>query len=722
MRRRAFAAGLRAGAIPVLLALLACVPGRRVYALHEALHGRPWGQLLAASLLGDLLYVGPLLVLVIGVPASFVGRARAARWVAAGAGASAVILAWMFSVAAIESRLERGLYPTYLETRVALASRSFALGQLPTLGLDRYRIASLVALALAGSLLVLFVRRAPLTFATSTGVLGFWAGALGLLLVAGAAVRCGALLFPRTGGYLETRSPLETIAIGVLPFRDRAALAGGMRELLASQSYGDAELAEGLHILGYPPEGAAALRAFERDAPCEGPHPLARPLDRPRGETPLLDALEDVSAGLFDRRAADAPPVIVWHVAMESFRADDLHALNPLAPAGLTPRASALHDDPSAIAFAHAFQGGFRTAQNLSSLTCGVGSLPFDIALARDLGHVPLRCLPDVLADGGFDTRAFYASDLAYDAMQEFFRYHGVTTREAADLPADLPRGSWHGVSDRALYAAALADAVARAHDAPERAQYNFVLTMSGHSPFVAPADLPPAVAARAAEACAKSPVARPDDCARLTVIAYADHAIGELLDAIARSPVASRSLVVLSADHATSEIGLWPGSAEAKGRAHVPFVLLVPEALVATAARPADLRARLAAGHEAARATPVSLADAPSLVTALLARSPQLRGIPAPWRFQTYGGQATSPSFAFAARPAARLWGTDSAAFVFWADGAGEVETFASKNRMFDDSDALTLNPSLRGPAAVLSSFTKGYLRRCESRARLRR
>jgi len=106
----------------------------------------------------------------------------------------------------------------------------------------------------------------------------------------------------------------------------------------------------------------------------------------------------------------------------------------------------------------------------------------------------------------------------------------------------------------------------------------------------------------------------------------------------------------------------------------------------------------------------------------ALLSSSKELRSIPTAWRFHTMGGQATSPHFAFAARPAARIWGTDSAAFVFSADAGGNVSTYENKNRPFSDVGELdAMNPSLRGPAAFLSSFVRGYLTRCESHVRLR-
>ena len=116
------------------------------------------------------------------------------------------------------------------------------------------------------------------------------------------------------------------------------------------------------------------------------------------------------------------------------------------------------------------------------------------------------------------------------------------------------------------------------------------------------------------------------------------------------------------------------------------------------------------------------SLSDSPTLVTALLSSTKELRSIPLPWRFHTFGGQATSPHFAFAARPGVRIWGTDSAAFVFSADADGTVNAYENKNRSFSDVAELdAMNPILRGPAAFLSSFSKGYLRRCEGSVRLR-
>lgn len=723
---------MKLGWIPIALVMLAHLPGRHVFADNEAMHGRPGWQFLWAGLSGDLLYVGPPVLLAFIIPLA-VGavlerrrqkRGEAASVVPAAVGffttalASALLVsAWMFSVGAIESKLERGLYPTYLETKVALGSSSFVIGSLPTLLLDRYRYTSAFVLLLSAALLFFHGRRARRDLRSMPGVAGFAISGLLLFGVDCEVVRLGRVVFPRTGSYAETRSPLETVALGRFPFPNHTPITDGMRLVFSSHEYPRDQKRAGLRALGYPQESVDRLIAFEGNEPCSSPHPLARPLERTRGSQAdaLLDDLDALSSALF---AGRDEPVVVWQIAMESFRGDDIHALHPEAPAELTPVMSRLYADRGhVLGFRGAFQGGFRTAQGLSSLHCGIGSLPFNIATARDMGHFPLRCLPDVLSDGGFETRAFYASDMAYDSMLEFFRYHGVEETQAADMPPGLPTGSWRGVSDRALYAQALAHA-----SSSTRSMYEFVLTLSGHSPFSIPTDMPPEVAERTAQACRKSVFAREDDCSRLAVISYADHALGEFLDKLDRSPLARRSVVIVSADHATSEMFLWPGSAEQKVRAHVPYLMIVPEALRAAASRPEVAGPLLERLHDRAGTQVVSLMDSPTLVTALLSSTRELRSIPEPWRFHTYGGQATSPHFTFDARPGAQVWGTDSAAFVFSADADASVTAYENKNRTFSGASELeSINPSLRGPAAFLASFAKGYLGRCETQARLR-
>jgi phosphoglycerol transferase MdoB-like AlkP superfamily enzyme len=725
--RSAVFAGGRHAWIPITLVLLAHFPGRHVYAANEATHGRPFWQFLCAGLLGDLLYVGPPVLVAFVLPlacgailARRTPRAQRVGVFAALALSTPILVsAWMFSVAAIESKIERGLYPTYLETKTALESTSFVFGQLPALGLDRYRLANLAVATLSVGLLARFRVEARRTLKPALSVLGFALTGTLILAFAALAVARGKWLFPKTGSYLETRSPLEIVALGRFPFPNHTPVTDGMRQVFGARTFPPEDVSAGVRELGFAKESTTRLLAFEHGASCEALHPLARPLDRAANPeapaTALLGDLEGLSRALFDGRDE---PLVVFQVAMESFRADDVRAFHAEAPPELTPNITRIvADSTRSVPFYRAFQGGFRTAQALSSLMCGIGSLPFNIAIARDLGHFPLRCLPDVLRDAGFDTHTFYGADIAYDSMLEFLRYHDVDVTHATDMPEGLPVGSWHGVSDRALYTQALEHA-----SAARRPLYSFILTLSGHSPFLRPTDMREEVSERAAAACTKSVAAASDDCRRLAVIAYADDALGEFLEALERSSVAGRSVVIFSADHATSEMHLWPGTTEAKGRAHVPYVIYLPQKLINAATHPDDVLPLLARLRVHAETLPISLMDSPTLVTALLSATPAVRTIPEPWRFHTFGGQTTSPDFGFDARPRARVWGTDSAAFVFSVDPDGSVIAYENKNRAFSGPDELDqLNPSLRGPAAFLSTFVKGYMSRCETHAQLR-
>ncbi len=731
--------GIKLGWIPIALVLLAHVPGRAVYASNAAIHGRPAWQFFCAGVLADLGYVGPpvlvafVLPLVIGaVLARWRPSAIATATIATTALAVTLLVpAWLFSVGAIESKIARGLYPTYLETRVNLASSSFVTGSLPTLLLERYWKTSAVVIVLSAVLLYFHARRARRDLQSAPRIVGFALVGLMLLGCGGRLVRHSREVFPRTGGSDETHSPIETVALGGYPFADHTPLSDGMRQMFSDRDYAPAEKRAGLRVLGYPPSSFERLVAFERDEPCTSPHPLARPLDREparddatdaSGRPHVLDELEALSSALFAEREE---PIVVWQVTMESFRADDMHALQALAPPELTPTMTRLYGPGGrerTIAFRHAFQAGVRTAQNLSALHCGLGTMPFNIAIARDLGHFPLRCLPDVLADAGFDTHAFYASDLAYDNMHEFFRYHGVDATQASDMPPGLPIGSWHGVSDRALFDQALAHAEEVAARGVARSQFEYVLTLSGHTPFTRPTDMPPEVLARTKEACAKSPSAREDDCSRLGVIAYSDYALGELLDKIERSKLGKRSIVIISADHSTSEMFVWPGSSVDRGLGLVPYVIYVPKALAASSAHPAKVDDAVGRLHDRAAHEVMSLSDSPTMVTSLLKSTRELRSIPAPWRFHTFGGQMTSPHFGFDANPNARIWGTNAGAMVFVVDAEGTATQYEPMSRGFSALSQLdNINPHLRAPAAFLASFTKGYLKRCESAVKLR-
>lgn len=716
----------------MVLVLLAHVPGRRAFAANEAAHGRPgFLQLFTAGVLADLIYAGPPLLLV------FVTWLAAEQWLVRrkageksrrvvsrmGLALVGLLLAsvWMFAIGAIEARLRRGLYPTYSELEQSLSSSAFAVGMLPTLLMGRYWKASAVTLALTVGVLLYFWRRTRAAVVDTPGIIGFVLGALVPYLVACELVNLDRVFFPLTGGEGETRSPISIALAGKLPWTKRTDVAIGFRERFAARIYSREETRSGLSQLGYPAANVDALIALEHEKACRAPHPLRRPLDRTLLTTgrsdgdELLDDAEALSRALFEGRQE---PITVWQIVLESFRADDVNALNDKAPPELTPVMNRLYRErDKTIPFARAFQGGLRTAQALTSVLCGVGTFPFVISVGRDLGHFPLRCLPDVLADGGFEGHVYYSSDLSFDNMLELFRYHGMKSTQAADMPRGLPTGTWNAVSDRALYDQALRGA------SPDRSEFQLVLTLSGHSPFKRPTDMPPEASAAADSACKKmiGAAVDGDDCDRAAVVAYADYALGELLDNLEKSPVAKRSIVVISGDHSTNETFVWGTDAETRARAQVPYVVYLPKALRESAPQAEQIGPLLDRLGDRARLV-WSLTDSPTLVTSLVSATPQMRRIPAEWRYHTLGGQATSHDFAIDGMPEARAWGTDADALVFTVTAEGVVSDSGKKNESFSEpSQFESMNPLLRGPAAFLSTFTKGFVAHCEPSTKLR-
>ena len=69
-----------------------------------------------------------------------------------------------------------------------------------------------------------------------------------------------------------------------------------------------------------------------------------------------------------------------------------------------------------------------------------------------------------------------------------------------------------------------------------------------------------------------------PEDRRRLlTTKAYTDHALAAFVRGIERTPEASRSIFVVSADHATADQPLWGGETDEQCNGQGPIVHLFP-------------------------------------------------------------------------------------------------------------------------------------------------
>lgn len=708
--------GTKLVALAAALSLATALPSRWVLSAEQAVGSTKARALyLAGGLLCDLAVTGPVFVVCVGLAAlvacnthPFSPELEPARSRRTNGPLAAVslllgtlfVVVWLSQNGAMEFRLDRGIFPGPLDAREGLGHGDFVRAELPVLLGGRYLFANLGALASAALSVralhrtftsirghVLSARRLALTFAL-VGIVAFSALGFGARQ---AHALCTSL---HNGGALV--SPTSAFVSGMFGRGTYDGSPAEVRKLVLAYAERD-HLAEGARAYGFSADVAPRLE----DHDCTR-HPLARKLDAPSG--PLVDDLRRLSRALFAGREVEP---VIYQVSLESLRADDVHALAEEAPAALTPTLGRLYADPATVAFRNARQSGIRTAQALSAVVCGTGALPFHLALGRDLGNVPLRCLPDVLSDAGLRTRAFYGHEFVFDDMGTFLRLHGVELHERSAFSAEAPRGVWGGVSDAPVYAAALE---AGAHDA--HASYNFVLTLSHHTPFTEPSDLRADERSTVARVCDEHEL-HGENCARLVTLHYADAAFGRFLANLEQSPAASRSMVIFSADHTTHQWVPWGERERSDGISRIPAGIVLPRALRDASADPRAVEAAIAAVRAHAEA-PLSNEDLPTVVLALASETSALRKLDAARRWHTLGAQATSPD---ARSPSGRsaVWGIDAHAHLFEAPTDGSTTTHETVVETLRGPADLASTPAeLRPPLAFWSTFLSGFAATC--------
>ncbi len=559
-------------------------------------------------------------------------------------GAPLFMLPWCFvlyvlTVLQQEVKAERGAFSTMQEITAGAVQTSFVEGTLGFFRYERIWIPAVVCGVLAVVLLLVRFRaaRREEDLPWRGWAIGF-ASVLfaSMVLVPGAVAAQSAIStrLSRAGLGDPLNSTIET-TMDLL----QARVPLEPSELLMQLETSSAEAAVGASRMGWPPVAATL---------CER-HPHARPLDREEepaaAGASLLTAFEGVSEALFD---PSDDKIAVFQFSLESFRADDLHALNPAAARGLDPFVNGLYEQPG-LASRKMFQAGVRSAQGVAAMTCGVGTLPYNLSIIRDLEAFPLRCATDLLAESGFHGTFFYGSDPHYDQMSRFLAAHGV--REVVsqeELPEGLPKGAWSGLTDFVVFDEAARRVAKGLETAP---QYALVMSLSNHSPYTPPEDLPKAVLARMEAAVKASPNrASVDDRRRLLTHSYTDAALERFFAQLDTLGIAERSIVVLMADHSTGEDYVW-GSDSVEhetdaAKAQVPFLIVIPEAFLARVKDRPKLNAALAQARALLDATPLSQNDVPALLLALMKFHPGLRALPEPARWHTLGGQVTSPWF----------------------------------------------------------------------------
>jgi hypothetical protein len=693
---------------------VAAFPSRLAGQLH------PWGdtwlkveRTLGGTLL-DLSAVVYLLTPMVFVLACalpyFVRPLRRLAWQRVGPALAALppgFLLYVLTVSAQEVKSERGSFPTMFDMAEGGGNAKFVVGVLGYMRYTRFWLPALIGIVVSSVAVVLVARR-------TGGVLqawGRWAASLAVGLASGSVF---VLLLAFSLGHINLFSPaalgdpLTGLVESTIDLLNRRGPATP-RELVLDMELPAGSRETGAALMGWPASTGS----------CE-PHPHRRPLDvdrepmdaASRGRK-LVKAFEHISQALF---TPDDPKVAVFHLSLEGFRADDVHALNPAAPLGIAPFTSGLYDaaarGESVLTSRQLFQAGVRTAHCLGAMTCGLGTLPYNLSFIRDLAPFPVRCTADVLSDAGFHHSFFYGSDAQFDDMAHFFTAHGYRTLVSqAELPVTLPKGTWDGITDFAVFDEA-ARRTAAALEAEQGPQFSLVMSLSNHSPFTSPQDLPPEVVARVDEAL-KTSVNRADsdDRLRLVTYSYTDAAVERFFQELTTLHLDERAIVLLMADHSTGHSYVW-GKEDPESDAEktqIPFAIVIPPAFAARARDPVALKVALAEARALLDEAPLSQNDFPTLLLALLSAQPSLAALPQEKRWHTLGGQITSPWF----KP-----GGDARTSILGINGVSELYAFdrqGARVGSYEDSvflktraDRYRVTPRLIPVAATLGEVMR--------------
>jgi hypothetical protein len=737
--RRSIKTGASFAAFTLAIEALAVLPGRIAVGREQSLLGRsPIEYVIAGTLrdLSDLALPIGLVVLCALAGTLFVrsaprddGVPRRTAQIIVGLLASLALLLWLTSSTAAEFKIQRGVDVTLFDVENAKNSTG-ALGQfIGFLLLRRHWVATITMLGNVALVLAILYRRSQRWSVTERA-------AVVIAFVATTAAGYGAALVPLDPNVRVFRTIADRNVVGA-PFvtlfgsfdRSKKNVRLGMKVLLEDAQFPEERSRGGEALLGLPTSRSravdCAIHPMARALPVRGVEaPLAGALghhDLAPEAARVLTLLDAISADIYDGRTT---PVDVWQVMLESFRADDIHAISPAAPRELAPFMSSLYEaastqlgsgEGSVIAVHRMWQAGSRTSQGLSAYLCGLGMMPYGLSITRDFGPLPVRCIPGVLLDAGFDPAFFYGGNPSFDEMDTFLRQQGVRGIVGRlQQPASSPT-SEGGVSDRALYAHAVE---AAATHATERARYMLLMSSSNHVPYRRPDDLPDEIARRVDE-LEKTPgyAGGSDDTARLRTFAYADLALSELVHHPHMQ--LDRSIFVFGADHSTTDPLLWPVPTRNLQASHalIPFVMVLPAPLVERSAHPDHLRQLVRELDAALDGHAWSQNDVPLFVLTLLSHSPQIRDMPDDARWHTLGGERTSPFFAAPRATEAQVIGIDCNAGFYGVDDA-DAPRLPPETAAFVQSpkEIYSVSPTLMPVSAFLSRFLVGYGAKCRT------
>lgn len=196
--------------------------------------------------------------------------------------------------------------------------------------------------------------------------------------------------------------------------------------------------------------------------------------------------------------------------------------------AGLTPCLDSLYSH--SLSFANCYSAGNHTNHGLYATLYSFPSIMFRNAMKGS--SIPCYTgLPNTLKQAGYSTMFFMTHESQYDNMNAFFRTNGYDEIYAQENYPKSRVVNHFGVPDDYLFSYALP--VLRRHAASGKPFFATLLTISNHPPFVVPAEF-------------QTPGLAPEQ----QIVRYADHCIGQFMQAVSKEPWARNTLFVFLGDH----------------------------------------------------------------------------------------------------------------------------------------------------------------------------
>lgn len=254
-------------------------------------------------------------------------------------------------------------------------------------------------------------------------------------------------------------------------------------------------------------------------------------------------------------KPGEKPHIIM--LFLESFRAKDVGET-------VTPHFHRLAQE--GIFFSEFYsQSALTTRAMIASLFGVPHTLERDDYLNADL---PLRGLPDLLKENGYQTHAFSGCSHLFRGEEKFYASHGFDDQiDCRTLRKRYPKaeGSHWGTKDEYL----IETCVKHLEKQRETPQFYSIATITNHHPWILPPSFP---------TLNLSPSSNAFYDRYLQTMHYTDHCIGLLLERLREKKLANQTLVIIQGDHGLSFKGddknpLKFGSAS-KDLLHVPLLL----------------------------------------------------------------------------------------------------------------------------------------------------